>query len=114
MYHNVLHEWTVYRGGDVSNLFPSTPSQTCLLLHQPAGPEAPEARAKVPSILCLSRLTLDSHMADGAVEGEASAVEALWPLGGLATVDTLNLEVNTLVDRRLHLDILEDLKTQQD
>lgn len=53
-------------------------------------------------------------MANGAVEGETAAVEALWPLGGLAAVDTLNLEVNALVDGRLHLDVLEDLKTQQD
>lgn len=53
-------------------------------------------------------------MADGAVEGEAAAVEALRPLGGLTTVDTLNLEVNALVDGRLHLNVLEDLQAQKD
>lgn len=50
--------------------------------------------------------TLNSHVTDGTVEGEAAAVQALRSLGGLTTVDTVSLKVHALVDWRLHLNVL--------
>lgn len=57
----------------------------------------------------LQHITFNSHMTDGTVEGEASAVETLRTLGGLPTVNTFCLELYPFVRRWGNVDVLHHL-----